>query len=111
MSRLLVVLLDARRTGERRDVDARERPPARERAAPPAKVGDLLRADLSVRGRGGDADEVLEELGARLLLEGERELHGAVQEVRDDLHVLLGHVARGERGGAEADSAGDLGRS
>ena len=44
----LIVLLDPGRPRERRDVDARERPPPRERAYLLAEVRDLLRTDLAL---------------------------------------------------------------
>lgn len=105
----LLVLVDARGARERGDVDAGQRPAAREDADLLAKLFDLLVADLALRGRRRDADEVLEELAARLLLQDERGLDGAVQEVRDDLNVRLHHVARRDRRRAKTDAAGHLG--
>ena len=44
------------------------------------------------------------------LLEDERGLDGAVEELDNDLQVRLGHVPLGERGLANMDAAEPLGR-
>lgn len=58
---------------------------------------DLLPQSLHVLARLCDAEEVLKELRARFLLEGKRELDGAVQEGGNFLVIFLSHVAGGER--------------
>lgn len=103
-----IVGLDASGARQLGHVDAREGPPPRELADLLLEVLDLLRTDLALLRRSRNADEVLKQLAARLLLERGRDLDGAVQELRDDLHVLLTHVARRERGRAETDAAGHL---
>lgn len=59
---------------------------------------------------GGDADEVLEELAASLLLENEGDLDGTVEEAGDDLDIVLEHVTGGDGCGTEADTTGNLSR-
>lgn len=104
----LVVLMDTSRALDARDVDTGDGPPAGEGADLLAELLHLREANLAVLLDRRDAHEVLEELAASLLLENERDLNGTVQEVGDDLHVCLKHVARGQRGRAEADAAGYL---
>lgn len=104
----LVVLVDTGRALEARNVDTGDRPPAGERADLLAELFHLRVPDLALLLDGRDAHEVLEELAAGLLLEHERDLNCAVQEVGDNLHVCLEHVARGQRGRAETDTAGHL---
>lgn len=71
---------------------------------------DLCKALLALLLGSGDADEILEELGACLLLEDLGELDGTVDEGCDSLHIFFFHVAGGEGGGAETDTAwGDCG--
>lgn len=60
---------------------------------------------LSVR-LGDRLDEVLEELAPGLGLSLQRNLHGAVEEVGDDLHLGLLHRARGEGVHADAHATG-----
>lgn len=100
--------MDTSRALDARDVDTGDGPPAGKRADLLAELLHLREADLAILLDRRDAHEVLEELAAGLLLENERDLNGTVQEVGDDLHVCLKHVARGQRGCAEADAAGHL---
>lgn len=72
-----------------------------------AKLADRLGA-LALASR--NVQEVLQQLRPSLLLDDERQLHGAVQEFTDDLEILLGHVPRRERRGAKANAAWGLGR-
>ena len=104
-SRLLVEPLGL---GERRHIDTGEGPLHRERLHLRAELLDELEALLALRGHSRDAHEVLEQLRAGLLLQEQRELHGAVQEVGNDLDIVLAHVARRQRGRAETDATGDL---
>lgn len=101
-----IILLDPRRALQRLHVQAGQRPLPRERAHLFLQRDDALRS-LALAGR-RDAHEVFEQLRARLLLENEGELHGAVEELGDDFVVGFEHVAGGQRRCAEADAAGDL---
>lgn len=71
---------------------------------------DLLVSNVVLSGGGGDTHEVLEELGAGLLLEGKRDLDGTVEELGDLLDVGLVHVTRGQGRGTETDTTRNLGR-
>ena len=88
--------------------DTRDREAARERTDLGAELAHAFPAFAALALLARDADEVLEQLRAGLLLEHERKLDSAMQEGRDGTHLLGGDVARGERGSAEADASGDL---
>lgn len=60
---------------------------------------------------GSNADEVLKELRAGLLLEKKSELDSTVKEVGNNLDILLLHVTGGQSGGTKADATRHLGRS
>lgn len=87
----LIILRDAYRPRQalRTDIQTRKREAASKRMDLLPKLLDRLRA-LGLAGC--DAHEVLQELGTRFLLNLERELHGAVEELRDLLVILLKHV-------------------
>ena len=92
------------------DVNTREREALSEGLDLVPELLDLLVSNVALNGGGGDPHEVLEELGAGLLLEGERDLDGTVQELGNLLDVGLVHVTGGQGGGAETDTTGNLGR-
>lgn len=102
---------DPSRLLERSDVDTREGPLACEVADLIPELLHLCKALLALLLCGCDAHKVLEELGAGLLLEQERKLDGAVQEVGNDFDVLLLHVTGRKGGGTETNTTGDLSRS
>ena len=108
--KLNLVLVQPLRLGQLGNINTRQREFGRKRLNLRPEVLDLLPSDLALLGRSGDADKVLEELAAGLLLEHERDLDGAVEEVGDDFEVIIQEVARSQSGCAETDASGDLGR-
>ena len=103
-----LVLVETSGLLERRHIDARERPLAGEGSN---LVAELLHPEVTLVAfcrSCGNTNEVLEELRFGLLLEEERELNCAVQEVGNDLDVLIAHVAGCEGGCAETNTTGNL---
>ena len=92
------------------DVDPRQWPLHSERPHFTAELLNLLKPGLALFLHGGNADEVLEHLCASLFLQEQGELHGAVQEVGDDLDVGLKHIAGGDSRRAETNPARHLRR-
>jgi len=110
-ARSLEVLNEALRLLEVGGVDTGQREALSELGDLITERLDLLVSDPALIRGGGNAHEVLEELRARLLLESERDLHSAVQELSDLLDVLLLHVTRGESRGSKTDTTRNLGGS
>jgi hypothetical protein len=103
---LLVVTLEALRLGESADVDTGKREPL-------SKGADLLAEFLNSLGTlaiagGSNALEILEQLGARLLLQLQSELDGTVQELGNLLDIFFVHAPRGKGRSAETNTTGDL---
>ena len=93
---------------ERRHIDARERPLAGKGSNLIAELLHLEVTLFALRSSCGNTNKVLEELRPGLLLEEERELNRAMQEVGNDLDVLIAHVAGCKGGCAETNTTGNL---
>lgn len=59
---------------------------------------------------GGHANEVLQHLGSRFLLQKQGELDGAMEEIGDDLHLGFSHISGGKCRCTETDTTWDLSR-
>lgn len=75
------------------------------------EVLDLSVALLTLLLGSGDTDEVLEQLGASLLLENEGELDSTMQELADLLDIGFNHVAGRQCGCTDTNTTGNLGGS
>ena len=102
----LVVALEALGLGEGADIETRKREPLSKGADLCAEFLDSL-GILAIAGK-SDALEILEQLGARLLLQLQSELDSAVQELSNRFEIIFFHAPRGKGCSTETNTTRDL---
>ncbi len=102
----LVIFLDALGSGKRADVDTRKRELLGEDTDILAEFLDSL-GTLAITSE-SDALEILEQLGARLLLQLQADLDSTVQEPGDRLEIFLLQASRSKCCSSDTDTTRDL---